>query len=147
MAKSVIIFANQYDRTTWTEVPATINDDVVLTDSSFVYACDIEHIMNDFGVTPRTPLTKVRELLGSSAIDDLTYDLANHLNLDRMSWENERAIALRKWNNLGSDLKDFFGTPANFYKYCSDPNNYVDEAKGFNVSKPDETTKPVEITE
>ena len=131
MAK--VVFANQYDRSTWTEVKPTINNDVVLTDSSYIYACDIEHMMNDLGVTPRTPLTKIRELLGSSAIDDLTYDLSNHLNLDRMSWENERAIAMRKWNNLSKDLRDFFGSPANFYKYCSDPSNYVDESKGYNV--------------
>lgn len=112
MAK--ISFRTYFNKDSWSKEKGTINNDYSLTDQSFKSMCEIEQLLVNYRGTPRTPV----------------YDIENY-NTSRWTyedWQNEKAKIERKFLHLTDEEKARFGSPANFFRYCSNPNNYEVES-------------------
>lgn len=112
MAK--ISFRTYFNKDSWSKEKGTINNDYSLTDQSFKSMCEIEQLLVNYRGTPRTPV----------------YDM-EHYNTSKWTfedWQNEKAKIERKFLHLTDEEKARFGSPANFFRYCSNPNNYEIES-------------------
>lgn len=112
MAK--IPFVTYFNKDSWSKEKGTINNDYSLTDQSFKSMCEIEQLLVNYRGTPRTPV----------------YDM-EHYNTSKWTyedWQNEKAKIERKFLHLTDEEKVRFGSPANFFRYCSNPNNYEVES-------------------
>lgn len=112
MAK--IPFVTYFNKDSWSKEKGTINNDYSLTDQSFKSMCEIEQLLVNYRGTPRTPV----------------YDM-EHYNTSKWTyedWQNEKAKIERKFLHLTDEEKARFGSPANFFRYCSNPNNYEVES-------------------
>lgn len=112
MAK--ISFRTYFNKDSWSKEKGTINNDYSLTDQSFKSMCEIEQLLVNYRGTPRTPV----------------YDLENYetSNWTFEDWQNEKAKIERKFLHLTDEEKARFGSPANFFRYCSNPDNYEVES-------------------
>lgn len=103
-------FATYFDKESWPKISGTINDDVSLTDQSFKSMCEIEQLLVNYRGTPRTPV----------------YDMENHVisSWTFEDWQNQKAMIERKFLHLDEKTRKQFGNAQNFFKYCSNPDNY-----------------------
>lgn len=123
MAK--IPFRTYWDKEkAWRSCIGTVNIQESLTDQSFKSMCEIEQLLINYRGTPRTPV----------------YDIDNYetSNWTFEDWQNEKAKIERKFLHLDDKTRQMFGNAQNFFKYCSNPENY--EIKGDKVIE-----KPVEV--
>lgn len=132
MAK--ISFRTYFNKDSWSKEKGTINNDYSLTDQSFKSMCEIEQLLVNYRGTPRTPV----------------YDM-EHYNTSKWTfedWQNEKAKIERKFLHLTDEEKARFGSPANFFRYCSNPNNYeiesVPETQPIPELKPSHDIPPQE---
>lgn len=116
-------FVNYFDRKSYRKHKGTINKDESLTDPSFKQDSDINNIIykHMHGMAPITP---VREPV---------YDINNYETSSWTSedWLNQKAMIERKFLYLSPEMKAKFVTPANFFKYCSNPDNYIITENGI----------------
>lgn len=112
MAK--ISFRTYFNKESWSKEKGTINNDYSLTDQSFKSMCEIEQLLVNYRGTPRTPVYDMEH-----------YDTSKWTFED---WQNEKAKIERKFLHLTDEEKSRFGSPANFFRYCSNPNNYEVES-------------------
>ena len=132
MAK--ISFRTYFNKDSWSKEKGTINNDYSLTDQSFKSMCEIEQLLINYRGTPRTPV----------------YDMEHYYtsNWTFEDWQNEKAKIERKFLHLTDEEKARFGSPANFFRYCSNPNNYevesVPETQPIPEPKPSPETPPQE---
>lgn len=115
-------FATYFDKESWPKHTGTINDDVSLTDQSFKSMCEIEQLLVNYRGTPRTPV----------------YDMENYetSNWTFEDWQNEKARLERKFLHLDPEMRKKFNSPQEFFKYCSNPENYVLDEKGKYIEAP-----------
>lgn len=111
-------FSTYFDRKSWFKSKGTINKEESLTDQSFKSMCEIEQLLVNYRGTPRTPV----------------YDLNNYetSNWSFEDWQNEKAKIERKFLHLDEKTRQQFGNAQNFFRYCSNPDNW-------------NTEKPVEV--
>lgn len=132
MAK--ISFRTYFNKDSWSKEKGTINNDYSLTDQSFKSMCEIEQLLVNYRGTPRTPVYDMEH-----------YDTSKWTFED---WQNEKAKIERKFLHLTDEEKARFGSPANFFRYCSNPNNYevesVPETQPIPELKPSLETPPQE---
>lgn len=132
MAK--IPFRTYFNKDSWSKEKGTINNDYSLTDQSFKSMCEIEQLLVNYRGTPRTPVYDMEH-----------YDTSKWTFED---WQNEKAKIERKFLHLTDEEKVRFGSPANFFRYCSNPNNYevesVPEMQPIPEPKPSPETPPQE---
>lgn len=132
MAK--ISFRTYFNKDSWSKEKGTINNDYSLTDQSFKSMCEIEQLLVNYRGTPRTPVYDMEH-----------YDTSKWTFED---WQNEKAKIERKFLHLTDEEKARFGSPANFFRYCSNPNNYevesVPETQPIPEPKPSLETPPQE---
>lgn len=125
-------FAKYFDKATWCNPLGTENNEESLTDQSFKYDSDINELVARYshGLAPRTP---VREPV---------YDMENYNTASWTfeDWQNQKALIERKFLHLSPEVQQQFGTPAEFFKYCSNPENYELTPEGV-VEKPQEPIK------
>lgn len=112
MAK--ISFRTYFNKDSWSKEKGTINNDYSLTDQSFKSMCEIEQLLVNYRGTPRTPVYDMEH-----------YDTSKWTFED---WQNEKAKIERKFLHLTDEEKARFGSPSNFFRYCSNPNNYEVES-------------------
>lgn len=130
MAK--IPFVTYFNKDSWSKEKGTINNEYSLTDQSFKSMCEIEQLLVNYRGTPRTPVYDMEH-----------YDTSKWTFED---WQNEKAKIERKFLHLTDEEKVRFGSPANFFRYCSNPDNY--EIKGNEViEKPVVPDTPTVIPE
>ena len=115
-------FVSYFNRNTVNHI-GTQNDEESMTDQSFKYDSDINVMVDKYmhGIAPRTP---VRE----PVYNENNYETANWTFED---WQNQKAMIERKFLHLSPDLQAKFVTPANFFKYCSNPENYIVTENGI----------------
>lgn len=115
-------FATYFDKESFPKVNGTVNNMVSLTDQSFKSMCEIEQLLVNYKGTPRTPV----------------YDMDNYgtSNWTFEDWQNEKARLERKFLHLDPEMKSRFNTPQEFFKYCSNPENYILDEKGKYVEAP-----------
>lgn len=132
MAK--IPFRTYFNKESWSKEKGTINNDYSLTDQSFKAMCEIEQLLVNYRGTPRTPVYDIEH-----------YDTCKWTFED---WQNEKAKIERKFIHLTDEERARFGSPANFFRYCSNPNNYevesVPETQPIPEPKPSLETPPQE---
>ena len=109
-----ISFRTYFNKDSWSKEKGTINNDYSLTDQSFKSMCEIEQLLVNYRGTPRTPVYDMEH-----------YDTSKWTFED---WQNEKAKIERKFLHLTDEEKARFGSPANFFRYCSNPNNYEVES-------------------
>ena len=128
-------FATYWDKKSWPVVKGTLNCMESLTDQSFKGMCEIEQLLVNYRGTPRTPV----------------YDMENYNTASWTfeDWQNEKARVERKFLHLSPEMKEKFKTPQEFFKYCSNPNNYVlsDEGKYIENPKEVQLDKPTPLPE
>lgn len=116
-------FVKYFDKTTYIKTVGTENNEESLTDQSFVFDADINNLVGQYlnGMAPRTP---VREPV---------YDMNNYetSSWQPEDWHNQKAMIERKFLHLSPEMKAKFVTPANFFKYCSNPDNYIMTDEGI----------------
>lgn len=119
-------FATYFDKGSFPKVNGTVNNMESLTDQSFKSMCEIEQLLVNYRGTPRTPV----------------YDMDNYVtsNWTFEDWQNEKARLERKFLHLDPEMKSRFNTPQEFFKYCSNPENYILDESGKYIEDP----KPVE---
>ena len=73
------------------------------------------------GMAPRTP------------VKEPVYDMNNYetSSWQPEDWLNQKAMIERKFLHLSPEMKAKFVTPANFFKYCSNPENYIFTENGM----------------
>lgn len=129
-----ISFRTYFNKDSWSKEKGTINNDYSLTDQSFKSMCEIEQLLVNYRGTPRTPVYDMEH-----------YDTSKWTFED---WQNEKAKIERKFLHLTDEEKERFGSPANFFRYCSNPNNYevesVPETQPIPEPKPSLETPPQE---
>lgn len=129
-----ISFRTYFNKDSWSKEKGTINNDYSLTDQSFKFMCEIEQLLVNYRGTPRTPVYDMEH-----------YDTSKWTFED---WQNEKAKIERKFLHLTDEEKARFGSPANFFRYCSNPNNYevesVPETQPIPEPKPSLETPPQE---
>lgn len=76
------------------------------TDETFRNETDIYYLLSRGDMALRTPNYGVE--------DDYTY----------ADWQNEVAKMKRRFYQLSEEEQRYFGNAQNFFKFCSDPNNY-----------------------
>lgn len=103
-------FATYFNKESYPDKTGTINKMESLTDQSFKVMCEIEQLLVAGRVTPRTPVYDVEN-----------YNTASWTFED---WQNQKALVERKFLHLDEQTKQVFGTPARFFEYCSNANNY-----------------------
>lgn len=114
-------FAKYWDKSSWPKSIGTFNENESLTDQSFKSMCEIEQLLINSRATPRTPV----------------YDMNNHetCRWTFEDWQNEKAKIERKFINLDEETRNMFGNAQNFFRYCSNPENYsIDDGKLKEVS-------------
>lgn len=116
-------FVNYFDKKSYRKHKGTVNESESLTDPSFKQDSDINNIIykHMHGMAPITP---VREPV---------YDMNNYETSawQPEDWLNQKAMIERKFLHLSPDMKAKFVTPANFFKYCSNPENYIFTENGM----------------
>ena len=116
-------FVNYFDRKSYRKHKGTVNTEESLTDPSFQRDSDINNIiyMHMNGMAPRTP------------VKEPVYDMNNYETSAWQSedWLNQKAMIERKFLHLSPEMKAKFVTPANFFKYCSNPENYIFTENGI----------------
>ena len=126
------MFRTYFNKDSWSKEKGTINNEYSLTDQSFKSMCEIEQLLVNYRGTPRTPVYDMEH-----------YDTSKWTFED---WQNEKAKIERKFLHLTDEEKVRFGSPANFFRYCSNPDNY--EIKGNEViEKPVVPDTPTVIPE
>lgn len=128
-------FVNYFDRKSYRKCKGTVNEEESLTDPSFQRDSDVNNIiyMHMNGLAPRTP------------VKDPVYDMNNY---ETSSWQcedwlNQKAMIERKFLHLSPEMKAKFVTPANFFKYCSNPENYVVTENGIADKQTVETPQTI----
>lgn len=116
-------FATYFDKESFPKVNGTVNNMESLTDQSFKSMCEIEQLLVNYRGTPRTPV-----------YDMDNYDTSNWTFED---WQNEKARLERKFLHLDPEMKSRFNTPQEFFKYCSNPENYILDESGKYVEAPE----------
>lgn len=124
--KTTAKFATYFDKDSWIINTGTENNMESLTDQSFKSMTEIEQLIVNYRGTPRTPV----------------YDMENYDTADWTfeDWQNQKAMVERKFLHLSPEVQAQFKTPAEFFKYCSDPENYELTVEGV-VEKPQEPIK------
>ena len=119
-------FSTYFDKESYNKDLGTTNDMESLTDQSFKSNADINELvlMYQNGMAPRT---------GTPVYNMENYETANWTFED---WQNQKAMIERKFLHLSPDLQAKFVTPANFFKYCSNPENFIITENGVE-KKPD----------
>lgn len=114
-------FATYWDRESWAVDTGTVNVMESLTDQSFLRDSDINYTILKLGGVPRTP---VRLLYRGNV--EARYDLENYDTDDWTfeDWQNQKAVLERRFLHLTPEAKRYFGSPAAFFEYCSNPKNY-----------------------
>ena len=116
-------FVNYFDRKSYIKHKGTVNVEESLTDPSFQRDSDINNIiyMHMHGMAPRTP------------VKEPVYDMNNYetSSWTGEDWLNHKAFIERKFLHLSPEMKAKFVTPANFFKYCSNPDNYIITESGI----------------
>ncbi len=125
-------FAKYFDKSTYFKDIGTENTEESLTDQSFKYDSDINELIVRYssGLLPRTPVKE-------PVYDENNYDTASWTFED---WQNQKALIERKFLHLSPDVQAQFKTPAEFFKYASNPQNYDLTADGV-VEKSKEEIK------
>lgn len=126
-------FAKYWDKSSWPKSIGTINDNESLTDQSFKSMCEIEQLLVNSRATPRTPV----------------YDMENYetSNWTFEDWHNEKAKIERKFIHLDDETRTMFGNAQNFFKYCSNPENYIiEDGKLKDAPPPVDIVPPVTVT-
>lgn len=122
-------FVKYFDKSTYPRLLGTDNNEESLTDQSFKYDSDINELVARYshGLMPRTP------------VHEPIYDMDNYntANWTFEDWQNQKALVERKFLHLSPEVRAQFGTPAEFFKYCSNPENYELTPEGV-VEKPQE---------
>lgn len=120
MAAAKRKFATYFYPETWFEDKGTENTMESLTDQSFRDMCEIDQLLLANRVTPRTP-----------PLD--RYDMNNYETADWTfeDWQNQKALVERKFLHLTPAAREYFKTPQEFFKYCSNPDNYELTKKGM----------------
>lgn len=133
---SKIQFSTYFDRESWHKDGGTLNDKPSLTDESFEPMANINDLIVQMRGVPRTPM------------GNPTYDMENYSTSDWTfeDWQNQKAVLERKFLHLTSEAKTFFKTPQEFFKYCSNPENY-ELVKGVGVVERKVLNNPTNIPE
>lgn len=109
-------FATYFDKESYIKDSGTLNEMESLTDQSFKFDSDINELVLRYqnGLAPRTPV-------------EPRYDMENYSTSSWTfeDWQNEKAKIERKFLHLSPDMRARFGSPQEFFKYCSSPDNYV----------------------
>ncbi len=100
-------FQTYYDRTY--QDSAQEFKEESLTNPVYESQCDINYLLMTFNGVPRTPV------------------YGEQSNLTFEDWQNEKARLQARFNDLTPEVKKQFGTPAEFFKFCTDPSNYYEE--------------------
>lgn len=128
-------FVNYFDRKSYRKHKGTVNTEESLTDPSFQRDSDINNIiyMHMNSLAPRTP------------VKEPVYDMNNYETSAWQSedWLNQKAMIERKFLHLSPEMKAKFVTPANFFKYCSNPENYIFTEDGIADKQTVETPQTI----
>lgn len=110
-----IKFATYYNKDSWHVDNGTEFKMESLTDQSFRDMADVNSLILSMGGTPRTPVGNPVYNLENYATSSWTFE----------DWQNQKALLERRFMHLTPEAKQFFGSPQEFLKYCSNPNNYT----------------------
>lgn len=119
-------FSTYFNKDSYVKDKGTINDMPSLTDESFKAMCEIDQLLLSANCAPRVaPVDRY---------DMNNYETAHYTFED---WQNQKAKIERKFLHLSKEAREFFKTPQEFFKYCSNPQNYELKQGGDIVVKED----------
>lgn len=128
------MFVTYYNRNT-VDTKGTENLEESLTDQSFKFDSDINDLVYRYssGLAPRTPIKEPQYDIENYATASMTFE----------DWQNEKAKIERKFLHLTPDMRAKFGTPQEFFKYCSNPENYEITDKGLKEKPKEDFIQPL----
>lgn len=134
---SKIKFATYYDKESYIKDNGTLNEMESLTDQSFKFDADINELIIRYqnGLAPRTAVKP-------------TYNMDNYetAHWTFEDWQNQKAMIERRFLHLTEDQRAFFKSPQEFFKYCSNPDNF-ELVKGVGVVEKEILNTPQTIPE